>query len=61
MSDSTSPIYVIKKKGKFVARPGGEKSYTTILEKAVTFRTYEEAKANACDDEQVYRLDFDFE
>ena len=53
--------YVIKKGNKFVAKPGREKSYTTSLDNAAIYDSFEEAKANACDDEWVHVLDFSIE
>lgn len=37
--------------GKYVAVPGAKKSFTSALERAQTFATFEAALRNACGDE----------
>jgi len=52
-------MYVIQRDdGKFVTRPGSEKSYTSDLQKARTFATKEKAEAERCpENERVVSLD----
>lgn len=51
-------MYVIKRSGdgKYVAKPGSRKSYTTKLEKAQTFVTEQAARASACGNEYVINV-----
>jgi hypothetical protein len=51
-------FYVIKrsKDGKMVSIPGSKKSYTTNIQKAQKFNTYQEAKDNACGNEYPAQL-----
>jgi hypothetical protein len=50
-------MYVIVRTddGKFVARPGSEKSYTRKLQNARTFRTREAAELDRCLGNEVIR------
>ena len=39
---------IVRTDGQYVTPPGSEKSYTTDLTKAQTFRTIEDAERNRC-------------
>lgn len=43
--------------GLFVSKPGSERSYTNRLERAQKFKTAEEARAAACENEYVVDVD----
>ena len=48
-------VLVRSEDGKYVSKPGSERSYTTKLENAQTFPTEAAAKANACGNELAVR------
>lgn len=47
---------ILNEKGKYVSRPGSQKSYTTKLENARIFSTKEAAESNKCSNERVVSL-----
>lgn len=52
--------YVIKKDNSYVTPAGSAKSYTNFLQKARLFDSIEEAKKQACNNEKVVSLEFEF-
>jgi hypothetical protein len=52
-------VYVIQKveTGEWVARFGGERSYTKSLQKAQTFPTRESAQVQCCGNERIQSLE----
>lgn len=50
-------MWTIKKERFYVKAQSGQKTpYTTDLAKAVRYKTYEEAKKNACGNESVIKI-----
>jgi len=49
-------VYVIKRTsdGKYVARPGSERSYTSDRQQAAEYSTEAEARRNACGNESIW-------
>lgn len=43
--------------GRFVAKPGLQRSYTRSLKDAETFETEDAARANKCDNESVVKAE----
>ena len=50
-------VLIRNKDGKFVARPGSKKSYTSSLQNARQFATREDAERDRCGNERTVRTE----